>query len=139
MPTEYRAESLADALLSHGVAGRRLLLARTDRGRQVLPERLVAAGATVEQIVVYSTGEVAQPRAEVLAAIADGRIDWVTVTSSSIARSLVALFGDALRRSRLASISPITSGVLRELGYEPAAEAREYTMQGLVAAIVAAK
>jgi uroporphyrinogen-III synthase len=40
-----------------------------------------------------------------------------------------------LRRAKLASISPITSGVLRELGYEPAVEAMEYTLAGLTAAI----
>ena len=103
-----------------------------------MPERLIAAGAAVDQIVAYSTTEVTQADAEVVAALAAGRIDWVTVTSSAIARSLAALFGDALRQSKLASISPITSGVLRELGYQPAAEATEYTMSGLVEAIVKA-
>jgi uroporphyrinogen III methyltransferase/synthase len=136
MPDEYRAESLAESLL--GAGGKRFLLARADRGRQVLPERLVAAGATVDQIVAYSSREVAVADAEIAAALGEGRIAWVTVTSSAIARSLSAMFGDALRQSRLVSISPITSGVLRELGYEPAAEASEYTMSGVVAAIVAA-
>ncbi len=60
----------------------------------------------------------------------------ITVTSSAIARSLAKLFGDDLRRSKLASISPLTSGVLRELSFEPAAEATEYTMAGLVEAIL---
>ncbi len=153
VPAEYRAEALAEALLNEVACGAgvspaqaagtaapqgRFLLVRADRGRQVLPERLGAAGATVEQIVAYSTIEVTEADVEVRAALTEGRIDWVTVTSSAIARSLAALFGDALRRSRLASISPITSGVLRELGYEPSAEASEYTMAGVVEAIVAA-
>ena len=60
-PAEYRAESLADALLTHGAAGGRLLLVRADRGRQVLPERLTQP-AEVEQVVVYSTSEVVEPR-----------------------------------------------------------------------------
>jgi uroporphyrinogen III methyltransferase/synthase len=140
MPDEYRAESLAAALLEAGSAqGNRFLLVRADRGRQVLPELLVSSGAAVEQIVAYSTTEVAQADTEVVAALAAGRIDWVTVTSSAIARSLAALFGDALRQSKLASISPVTSGVLRELGYQPAAEAAEYTMAGLVEAILSTR
>jgi uroporphyrinogen III methyltransferase / synthase len=49
---------------------------------------------------------------------------------------LVHLFGDDLRKTRLASISPITSDVLRELGYEVAAEARAYTVEGVIDAIV---
>jgi uroporphyrinogen III methyltransferase/synthase len=115
----------------------RLLLARASRGREVLAERLTAAGAAVDQIVVYSSTDVERADEDVAAAMAAGRIDWVTVTSSAIARSLVALFGDRLRRCKLASISPITSEALRQLGHEPAAEATEYTTEGLVAAILA--
>ena len=77
-----------------------------------------------------------QAEPEVAAALAAGTIDWITVTSSAIARALVAMFGQRLRRSKLASISPLTSGVLRELGYEPAVEAAECTVAGLVAAVV---
>jgi uroporphyrinogen III methyltransferase/synthase len=138
VPAEYRAEALAEALLQAG-GGRRFFLARADRGRQVLPERLAAAGAAVDQVVLYSTVEATQADPAILAALEAGQIDWVTVTSSAIARSLSALLGRALGRSRLASISPVTSAVLRGLGYQPAAEATEYTMAGLVAAIVAAE
>jgi uroporphyrinogen III methyltransferase/synthase len=138
VPEQFRAESLAAALAPHA-AGRRFLLARANRGRQVLPEQLAAAGGIVEQIVVYSTEDVVQADPAVAAAMAAGRVDWVTVSSSSIARATIGLFGEQLRRCRLASISPITSATLRELGHEPAVEAREYTMAGLVAAIVAAR
>lgn len=98
---------------------------------------MAAAGAEIEQIVVYNSVDVERPEAESAQKLADGEIDWITVTSSALARSLVRMFGDALRRSKLASISPITSGALRELGYGPAAEASEYTLSGLTAAIVA--
>ena len=106
-------------------------LARASRGRDVLAKQLTAAGAAVEQIVVYTSTDVEQPEPDIAAMLRAGRIDWVTVTSSAIARSLGRLFGDELRRARLASISPLTSGVLRELGYQPAAEAAEYTLAGL--------
>jgi STE24 endopeptidase len=137
LPEEFRGESLAAALAAEA-PGRRFLLVRANRGRQVLPERLAAAGAVVEQVVVYWTHDVAAADPAVAAALAAGRIDWVTITSSAIARSIVGLLGEDLRKSRLASISPLTSSVLRELGHEPAAEAQAYTMEGLVAAIVAA-
>jgi uroporphyrinogen III methyltransferase/synthase len=138
LPAEYRAESLAAALLA--VAPRaRFLLARASRGREVLSEQLAAAGASVTQVVVYESTDVDAPEAGVLESLAAGRIQWITVTSSAIARNLARLFGPALRRARLASISPITSATLRELGFEPAAEAGRYTMQGLVEAIVAAE
>lgn len=137
VPEEYRAESLAEALASEA-AGRRFLLARASRGREVLAERLTAAGGSVDQVVVYTNADIERPDPQIAEAMAAGQIDWVTVTSSTIARSLIRLFGESLHRTRLASISPITSVTLREQGFEPAAEARQYTMEGLVEAMVAA-
>jgi len=133
-PAEYCAEKLAD-LLADDAAGNCFLLARASRGREVLAERLSAAGGQVDQVVVYESCDVEEADAEILQAVADHQVDWVTVTSSAIARSLVSLFGPLLHHVRLASISPITSDSLRELGYEPAVEAVDYTMEGLVAAI----
>ncbi|MBN2578990.1 MAG: uroporphyrinogen-III C-methyltransferase [Pirellulales bacterium] len=135
VPSEFRAEALAD-LLTPDAAGKRFLLIRASRGREVLRERLEAAGATVEQIVAYSSTDVEQADPHVARELAAGKIDWVTVTSSSIATALVRLFGQQLRRSRLASISPVTSGVLGQLGFAPTVEAREHTMPGLAAAIL---
>ena len=137
-PAEYRAEALAEALASEA-PGQSFLLARASRGREVLAERLQEAGATVEQLVVYQSLDVTVAEAQASEQLATGKVDWVTVTSSAIARSLAALFGDQLATSRLASISPITSQTLRELGLSPAVEAEQYTMQGLVAAIVRAE
>jgi uroporphyrinogen III methyltransferase/synthase len=137
VPDQYRAEALA-AALGERAAGRRFLLARASRGREVLADELVRAGGLVEQVVVYRSSDVPALDPEVAASMAAGRIDWVTVTSSAIAKSLARLFGDHLRQVRLASISPITSETLRQLGYVPAAEASRYTMEGLVEAIVEA-
>jgi uroporphyrinogen III methyltransferase/synthase len=137
VPEEYRAESLADAL-ADDAGGRRILLARASRGRDVLLERLTAAGADVDQVVVYSSVDVEEPDADVANRLASGRINWVTITSTSVARSLARLYGDALRSARLASISPITSAALRELGHEPAVEASVHTASGVVDAVLSA-
>jgi uroporphyrinogen III methyltransferase/synthase len=134
-PDDYRAEALAEVLTPEA-KGRRFLLIRASRGREVLAEMLTAAGGHVEQVVAYSSTDVDAPEAEVAEALTDGQIDWITVTSSAIARSLVGMFGDDLRRAKLASISPITSGVLSELGHRCAAEAPVYTTEGVVRAIV---
>lgn len=135
VPDEYRAEALA-ASLAAAAAGRKFLLARASRGREVLAEQLREAGASVDQVVVYRSSDVAAPQPHIAEQLAAGKIDWVTVTSSAIARSLAAMFGDALKSVKLASISPVTSATLAELGLAPAAEAREYTMRGVVDAIV---
>jgi uroporphyrinogen III methyltransferase/synthase len=137
-PAEYRAEALA-AELAPQVRGKRVLLARASRGREVLADLLRDAGAQVEQFVAYSSHDVTSPIDDVRVALADGKVDWVTVTSSAIARSLVHLFGDHLHKARIAAISPLTAEVLTELGYAPAAVADVYTTTGLVAAILAAE
>jgi uroporphyrinogen III methyltransferase / synthase len=134
VPDEFRAESLAQAL-ARGAAGKRFLLVRASRGREVLAEELTKAGAVVEQVVAYESVDVENPDPEIAGKMAAGRIDWTTVTSSAIARSLVRMFGESLRMTGLVSISPVTSATLRELGHQPAAEAKEYTMAGVVAAI----
>jgi uroporphyrinogen III methyltransferase/synthase len=135
VPRQFRAEALAEAL-APDARGRRFLLARASRGREVLAEQLTAAGGVVEQVVAYQSTDAEHADPAVAASLRAGRIDWITVTSSAIARSLARLFAQDLRRGKLASISPVTSETLRELGHEPAVEAAEYTISGLVAAIV---
>ena len=66
----------------------------------------------------------------------------MTFTSSSTARHFVALLGAdglaaRLRAVRLASIGPVTSATLRELGLPVAVEASVYSAAGLAAAIAA--
>jgi uroporphyrinogen III methyltransferase/synthase len=134
VPIEFRAESLTQALKG-SAAGKRFLLIRASRGREVLAEELTKAGGIVEQVVAYESVDVEQPAAEIAEKLAAGEIDWTTVTSSAIARSLARLLGESLNKTKLVSISPITSATLREVGHEPAAEAKEYTMAGVVAAI----
>ncbi|MBI2481158.1 MAG: uroporphyrinogen-III synthase, partial [Planctomycetia bacterium] len=133
-PAEFRAESLAADLIPLA-SGQRFLLARASRGREVLADEIAAAGGEVSQIVVYNSIDVESPEADIADELAAGKIHWVTVTSSAIARSLASMFGSELHKTRLASISPITSAVLRECGFEPAVEATEYTMAGVADAI----
>lgn len=135
VPEQFVAESLVEALVAEA-RDRRFLIARTNRGRNVLAEELEKAGALVDQIIVYGSVDVEEPDPGAVAALSAGEIDWVTVTSSAIARSVVRLYGDTLRQARLASIGPLTSATLRELGYEPAVEASPHSTSGLIDAIV---
>jgi uroporphyrinogen III methyltransferase/synthase len=138
IPRQYQAEALAAALREQAHVGKRFLLVRASRGREVLADELTAAGGSVKQMVVYTSRDVVRANDDIAAQLAAGEIDWITVTSSAIARSLAGLFGPDLHKARVAAISPLTAGVLKELGYPVAAEAREYTMAGLVEAICAA-
>jgi uroporphyrinogen III methyltransferase/synthase len=134
----YRAESLAAALAPH-VVGKRVFLARASRGREVLAELLTSSGAIVEQAVVYESRDITAANEDVLQSLKSGHVDWTTVTSSAIARSLARMFGEALHKTRLVAISPITAEVLSDLGHPPAAVATTYTTGGVVEAILAAR
>jgi uroporphyrinogen III methyltransferase/synthase len=139
VPAEFRSESLA-AALKEVAAGQRILLARADRGREVLRTELVAV-ARVDQVAVYSQTDALEVDPEALDALRAGRIDYVTLTSSNIARSFVAMLDAPSRewitsgRTRLVAISPITSAALQELGLPIGAEASEFTTAGVIAAL----
>jgi uroporphyrinogen III methyltransferase/synthase len=135
VPETFTAEALSEALTPHA-AGQRFLLARASRGRDVLAERLTDEGAEVTQAVVYTSAGIDDADPQVAEALEKGEIDWVTVASSETARSLNRLYGSSLAKTRLASISPLTSAALRELGYEPAVEAAVHTMQGIADAVL---
>jgi uroporphyrinogen III methyltransferase/synthase len=69
--------------------------------------------------------------------VARGDVDAVTFTSASTARSFFeAVAPESVRgRTAAASIGPITSAALIELGVPPDIEAEAYTIDGLVQAI----
>jgi uroporphyrinogen III methyltransferase/synthase len=136
VPAEYRAEALADILRQH-VDGRRVLLLRASRGRELLAQTLVQAGALVNSVVAYSSVDVEAADADIAAMMQAGQVTWTVATSSSIAQALARFFGASLHKTRIASISPVTSSTLAELGYPATVEACPHTMQGIIDTIQA--
>ena len=137
IPNEtYDAEGIVKLLALQNVAGKKVMIVRGNRGREVLPDELRRLGADVRQVTVYQSIDLTEPSQEIASLLQCGKIHWVTVTSSAIGRSLVRMFGDMLRQTKLASISPITSQTLCECGFPPAVEASEATMPALVDAVV---
>lgn len=139
VPDSYRSEALAEALGAHA-GGARILLARADRGRTVLRDELEHL-ADVIQVPVYHNADVEALPESVADRIAEGRVDWITVTSSAVVSRLHALLDQPARRLvgrrvRLASLSPVTSEAAARLGWDVAVEAVEYTWEGLVRSLV---
>jgi uroporphyrinogen III methyltransferase/synthase len=140
MPARFDSEALAAALVSCA-SGKRLLLARADRGRELLRQEL-AKLAHVDQVTVYRQSDAITAGSPVLAKVDEGEIDFVTVTSANIVRALHAgLSATARERIRrgdveLVSISPVTSAAIRDLGWPVGAEAAEATTAGVVEALI---
>jgi len=149
MPDEYVAESVV-ASLRQKVNGKRVLLARAKVARDVIPRELSKLGAQVDVVEAYETiiPRSSAKRLREAFGRAERRPAVITFTSSSTARNFVALLGKPrgrgrhaskrmLERVQFASIGPVTSSTLRGLGLPVDIEAREYTIPGLVEAIVA--
>jgi uroporphyrinogen III methyltransferase/synthase len=130
---EYVAESLLVAFESHELTARRILIARAEKARDILPEGLRARGAHVEVLPVYRT-----VLPDYVAVQHMDGADWIAFTSSSTVHNTAKTVGiEALRKLKIASIGPVTSTTVRELGLEVTAEASPYTVSGLIDAILA--
>jgi uroporphyrinogen-III synthase len=147
-PKEYVAESVV-AALRRRVKGKRVLLVRAKIARDVIPRELRKAGAEVDVVEAYETvaPKSSEKRLRALLANRTLRPHAITFTSSSTVKNFVALLGLRSARAALkkparyhgghtASIGPVTSATLREFGLPVDIEAKEYTIPGLVAAII---
>jgi uroporphyrinogen-III synthase len=138
VPETYVAEALVESVARRS-AGKKILLARAEIARDVIPDALRAAGATVDVVDAYRNGLPAAAPELLRKAFAEG-IDAATFTSSSSVTHLA----DAARAAGIVfpfagvsaiSMGPITSQTLRDLGWEPAAEASVSDVPGLIAAV----
>ncbi len=137
MGKEYVAEGLLEAFAAYDLSGKRVLLPRAAVARDLVSAELARRGARVDVVEAYRTvapEHLAEQACELLA----HRPDCLTFTSSSTVRNLVRAAGaDALRGIPVASIGPVTSQTARELGLEVAVQANPFTVDGLVAAVLA--
>ena len=139
VPAEFRAESLATALAPL-VKGKQVLWARASRGRDVLPNELTAAGAVLTQVIVYQNRDVLELPTAALQQIERGELNWIGISSPSIARNLAQRLTSEAKaqlgiKTKLASISPVTTAAAREVGLPIAVEATVATWEGLFQAM----
>jgi uroporphyrinogen-III synthase/uroporphyrinogen III methyltransferase/synthase len=142
VPESYVAESLVAGIGAEIGHQKRVLLARAAVARDVIPDALRASGALVDVVDAYRNVVPREAPERLRAALADG-LDAATFTSSSSVTHLA----EAAKASGVTfpfagvpavSIGPVTSGTLREMGWEPAAEADPHDVPGLIAATVQA-
>jgi uroporphyrinogen-III synthase/uroporphyrinogen III methyltransferase/synthase len=139
VPESYHSEGLV-AALGDAARGKRVLLARAAVARDVIPEALAAGGAEITVVDAYRT-VIPEDSVERLREAVRGGIDIAAFTSSSSVKHLAALAREAgvgfpPDGVRAISIGPLTSGTLREFGWEPAAEAVVSDVAGLLDAVV---
>jgi len=146
VPREYVAESVVRSLKSK-VKGKRVLLVRAKIARDVIPQELRRAGAQVDVVEAYETvvPRTSRTRLQQVMNNPRRRPHIVTFTSSSTVKNFVELLGARqssksraaqLHGIQAASIGPVTSATLRDFGLPVQIAAKEFTIPGLVSAIL---
>ena len=141
VPREYRAEALLEEISGSSLSGQRILIPRAEVAREVLPEKLREAGAEVFVPPAYRTTPSAGGKEALAERLESGAVDCVTFTASSTVENFVKAFGEGeaerlLAETRVVCIGPITADTARGYGVRVDAEAEEYTIPGLVEAVL---
>ena len=146
VPTEFRGEAAAQALideLGEGIRAARIALPRAEIARDVLPDSLRAAGATVDVIPVYRNLPRPEDQARIAELLMSDAIDVITLTAPSTLESVLSALrthgGDEalLARVLCASIGPVTTEAARRAGVRVDVTASPYTADGLFASLLA--
>jgi uroporphyrinogen-III synthase len=154
VPKEYVAESVVRSLRRR-VKGKHVLLVRAKVARDVIPRELRKAGAQVDVVEAYETvvPQTSRRRLQALLKNPKKLPHVITFTSSSTVRNFVELLGSReaaekmqavsgrgrplhTARTSMASIGPVTSATLREFGLSVDVHAKQFSIPGLVDAIV---
>ncbi len=142
LPKTYMAESVVEAFSRVEIQGKQVLLPRAKQARTILPEELDKLGARVTEVTAYETIAESLDEAELARLVAESRVDMVTFTSSSTVKNFKQLVADKGILDMgpdviAACIGPITADTAAALGIRPDIVATEFTIPGLVDAIVA--
>ncbi|HET6455749.1 MAG TPA: uroporphyrinogen-III synthase, partial [Armatimonadota bacterium] len=116
---------------------KRILIPRAKEAREVIPEKLRELGADVDVVTSYKTEAEESDVADVSDRIQAGEIDIITFTSSSTVRMFAERIPKVPEGVIIACIGPITAETAESLGLKPDVVAEEYTIEGLVKALVA--
>jgi uroporphyrinogen III methyltransferase/synthase len=139
-PEEYKAEALIEALIDDPLVGKKVLIPRAKVAREVLPEKLREAGAEVVVPPTYESVSSSGGKERLKELLENGEVGCVTFTASSTVENFARAFdGEASRllsATQVACIGPITARTARDHGLRVDAEASEYTIPGLIEAVV---
>lgn len=145
-PDRFISSCVVEALAkAESLSGKRILCPRADIAPKQLVDDLQKLGAIIADVAAYRTVADASNAEEVAQQIRHGGIDWITFTSSSTVENFIAAIGsvdatlvpkDFLAGIRLASIGPSTSAALRKFCLEPTAEAKNFSIPGLLDAMI---
>jgi uroporphyrinogen III methyltransferase/synthase len=140
IPKEYIAESILEGFEKMFIKGKRILLARAKKARDILPKELRKMGAEVEVVAVYRTVKPRGGSKKLKKLLAEGRIDVIAFTSSSTVNHFAELLKTEnlkklLKGVTIACIGPVTARTAKEWGWKVQIQPKQYTIPDLSRAI----
>ena len=144
LPVEYVAVTRTGAGLAEELGNRlqgaRVLLPRSDRANQDLPQALKRHGAQVTEVIAYRTLRPTEVDRRNLAQIGDGAADAVLFFSPSAVQHFAERFGgDQLQalqdKLAITAVGPVTAKALRGAGVRRIVLAKETTTTAVVEAL----
>lgn len=141
IPESFVAESAVEGLVKKMEKGQRALFPKAAQTRDIIPDKLGEAGIAVDELTIYKTVLAEEPSSVYLENLLNEKPDYITFTSSSTAKNFAKLLGrDNLREffkaAKIVSIGPITTQTIKDLGFNADIEAKEFTTDGLLQAIL---
>jgi uroporphyrinogen III methyltransferase/synthase len=141
VPERYVSESILQSFALFNMQGQKILLPRAAQARDVLPEGLQKMGAQVDVAAAYATVNSGRKKEEFAELINSNQIDVITFTSSSTVTNFREIMGKDYSlppQIKIACIGPVTEAVALKAGWKVDIRQEEYTMEGLVQALIAA-
>jgi uroporphyrinogen III methyltransferase/synthase len=141
-PKEFIAEAILEGFEKMAIKGRRILLARAKKARDVLPKGLRKMGAEVDVVEVYRTVKPRGGSKRLKQLLTEGKINAIIFTSSSTVNHFAELLQKEdlrilLQGMVIACIGPVTARTAKGLGMKVQIQPKEYTIPGLTKAIAA--
>jgi len=138
VPAKFISEGILKSFSRKKMKGKRILIARAFRARDVLPEGLKKLGADVDVVTTYVTVASEKKKSDLKTLFKENHVDVLTFTSSSTVDNFIKIAGRKFSLPegvRIACIGPVTAAAAKKAGLSVDIHQEEYTMEGLVGAL----
>jgi uroporphyrinogen III methyltransferase/synthase len=139
VPEQFIAEGILQSFAGMDLKGKKILIPRAAKARDVLPEGLKKLGASVDVVTAYRTVNSGKKKEELAALIDDNKVDVITFTSSSTVINFVEIMGRNFKipaHINIACIGPVTAAAAKKTGFKIDIQKEEYTIEGLVQSLI---
>jgi uroporphyrinogen III methyltransferase/synthase len=139
VPKKFISEGILKSFSGKNLNGKKILIARAAKARDVLPEGLKILGAQVDVVTAYETVNSGKKKNELEELFKENQVDVITFTSSSTVNNFVKIMGRKFslpKDIKIACIGPVTAAAAKKAGFPIDIHQEEYTMEGLVQALI---